>query len=65
MDIFLRDKTKYGNSYTTPDDALHAAREKLHELMEQNGIVLDDLYSISHLSYIGHQNGIVLDDLYN
>lgn len=45
IDQFLREKLKYGNDYKSADEALEKTRDKLHELMQDSGIVLDHLYN--------------------
>ncbi len=41
IDQFLRDKLKYGNTFTTADEALEKTRETLHELLYNYNINLD------------------------
>lgn len=45
MDLFLRNRLKYERLPDNVDQALQNARDKLHELMHDNGINLDELYN--------------------
>lgn len=41
LDMELRNKLKYGNSFETADDALENIRAFLHELMEELNLSFD------------------------
>ncbi len=41
MDGWLREKLKYGNTFKTANEALDAAREKLHEILADHNLNLD------------------------
>ena len=41
FDQFLRGALKYGHKYKTADAALEAARDKLHEIIQEQGVSLE------------------------
>lgn len=43
MDQWFRSKLKYGNEFKDADEALEAGRERLHEILGENGISLNDV----------------------
>ena len=42
MDQQLRSWLKYGVEYASGDEALERTRDRLHEILEENGVNLDD-----------------------
>jgi len=43
LDLWLRNKLKYGHEFKTAGEALGAVRIELREIMEEYGISLDDI----------------------
>ena len=41
MEAELRNWLKYGHKFDTPNDAISAIREKLHEILDVRGVNLD------------------------
>lgn len=43
LDQWLRGKIKYGHDFKSADEALEASRKELHDILDSNSVVLDDL----------------------
>jgi len=43
LDEKLRSWLKHGHPFTSPDQALEATRQTLHDILQERGISLDDI----------------------